>query len=303
MIGRQGTHQGCCMTARGTGTERNLADGDAWVPHVGTYHRSLPVSLERLYENALDWEHLPWLHRSSFSDIECLEAGDWGWRVRVGLRSSADRTETVLELRLDRDSRRWITRALEGEGKGGEVWTHAFAVGEKQTDIVVDFFVPGIQPDRAQHAGEFYRQLYANLYDEDVWMMSERQRRLDQVGGRQERPSSIAIGALGDVRRRLPLLVNVSGSGFRIVEIDGRLWAHSTLCPHLLGPLDQCEVREGAVQCPWHGYRFDVPTGKNLNGQSCRLPAAPVVKTDPRTSQVTLEFSPQSSDRSTTIAL
>jgi nitrite reductase/ring-hydroxylating ferredoxin subunit len=292
------------MTARGTTTakERSLAGDEAWLPHVGTYRRSLPVSLERLYENALDWEHLPWLHQSSFRDIECLEAGDWGWRARAGLRLSAARAEAVLELRLDRDSRRWITRTLEGTGKGVEIWTHAFALEEQQTDIVVDFFVPGIQRDDAGRMGEFYRELYARLYDEDVWMMSERQRQLD-LAGRRESPPPVALGLLEEVRRRLPLLVDAAGRGFRVVEVDGRLLAHSTTCPHWLGPLDQCEVRDGAIQCPWHGYRFDVRTGKNLNGQPCRLSPAPRVRIDRRTSQVTLDFEPQASDRSTTIAL
>jgi len=31
------------------------------LPHVGTYRRVLPVSLVRMYENALDWEHLPFV--------------------------------------------------------------------------------------------------------------------------------------------------------------------------------------------------------------------------------------------------
>ena len=59
------------------------------IAHVGTYRRRMAVSLERMFENALDWEHLPHLHRSSFSTIECLDAGDWGWRARV--RASAAR--------------------------------------------------------------------------------------------------------------------------------------------------------------------------------------------------------------------
>ena len=38
------------------------------LPHVGTYRRVLPVSLVRMYENTLDWEHLPHVHESSFED-------------------------------------------------------------------------------------------------------------------------------------------------------------------------------------------------------------------------------------------
>ncbi|TMP97098.1 MAG: hypothetical protein E6L09_13880 [Verrucomicrobia bacterium] len=32
------------------------------------------ASLERIWENVRDWEHLPWLHRRSFLDIQ-LEVG------------------------------------------------------------------------------------------------------------------------------------------------------------------------------------------------------------------------------------
>lgn len=52
----------------------------------------MPVSLARMYENALDWEHLPFLHSSSFKAINYLESGDWGWRAEVVL---AD-TDTAL---------------------------------------------------------------------------------------------------------------------------------------------------------------------------------------------------------------
>ena len=37
---------------------------------VGSYQRRMPVSLDRMYENALDWAHLPFLHQSSFASIE-----------------------------------------------------------------------------------------------------------------------------------------------------------------------------------------------------------------------------------------
>ena len=51
---------------------------------LATYERELPVGEERVWENVHDWEHLPHLHHRSFLDIECLDSGPWGWRVRVG---------------------------------------------------------------------------------------------------------------------------------------------------------------------------------------------------------------------------
>ena len=53
---------------------------------VAVYERSLPVSLERIWENVLDWEHLPWLHRDSFASIEPEQTAPGGWRARIGIR-------------------------------------------------------------------------------------------------------------------------------------------------------------------------------------------------------------------------
>ena len=53
------------------------------VDHVGSYRRRLPVSLERMYENTLDWQHLPHLHSSSFTSLAIETAGAWGWRASV----------------------------------------------------------------------------------------------------------------------------------------------------------------------------------------------------------------------------
>lgn len=151
------------------------------VPHVGTYQRELPVSLERRYENAIDWEHLAYLHPSSFAKIDCLEAGEWGFRARVWDQPYDERRSFVIELRLNRDYRRWITTELEGPTAGSEIFTHAVPTGALSTTVLVDFFVPGSDPERAPKLGELYTNLYARLYDEDVWMMSERQRQLDRL--------------------------------------------------------------------------------------------------------------------------
>ena len=60
--------------------------------HVGSYRRRLPVNLVRMYENALDWEHLPHLHKSSFSALDLLDAGGvqpWLTSVRAPVASSS----------------------------------------------------------------------------------------------------------------------------------------------------------------------------------------------------------------------
>jgi nitrite reductase/ring-hydroxylating ferredoxin subunit len=260
------------------------------VPHVGTYRRELPVSIERLYENAIDWEHLPYLHRNSFAHIECADAGAWGFRARVWPQSYNERRSVVIELRLDRELRRWITTTLDGPGTGTEVWTHAFALADRHTLVVVDFFMPGIDEARRIEVGRFYTNLYARLYDEDVLMMSEQQVQLDASRARvAENSASMVLGALAEVRGLLPLTVDMGGRQFCIVESEGELVAYSTVCPHLLGPLGGLQVRDGIVECPWHGYRYDIRKRKCVTGANLSLAIAPRVRID-ADSRVVLEF-------------
>ena len=252
------------------------------LPHVGSYRRALPVTLERLYENALDWEHLAWLHDSSFTRVDCLSAGPWGWRAAIvvsGGRSS------VIELRLDRGCRRWVTRTLEGAGAGAEIWTTVIAERQDRegrqrwVDIVVDFFVPGIVAERRQAVGEGYAALYARLYDEDVAMMVERQRQLDRrIGGIAAAEHTRALGPRATLR--LPMDVMLGNREFVLAETAGGLVIYPRQCPHQLGPLAAGALADGVVTCPWHGYRFDVRTGVNLTGQRCHLGDLPVIRVD-----------------------
>jgi nitrite reductase/ring-hydroxylating ferredoxin subunit len=245
---------------------------DSAIPHVGTYRRVLPVSLERMYENTLDWEHLPFVHESSFKSIECRDAGSWGWRAAVADRRGG---QSVIELRLDRGCRRWITRTLQGKNAGAEIWTHAFPIGERRVDIVVDFFVPGVPAAERDKVGNAYAKLYMQLYDEDVEMMVSRQQQLDR---RVAVAGDSRVVELGErALLELPLRVEIGGRTFVLAEVAGELATYPALCPHQLGPLADAPVVDGVVTCPWHGYRFNVKTGDCTSGQSCRLGQLPQI--------------------------
>jgi nitrite reductase/ring-hydroxylating ferredoxin subunit len=253
---------------------------NARVPHVGTYRRELPVSLERLYENAIDWEHLPYLHRSTFSRIEPIDSGDWGFRARVWTHPYEEQRAFVIELRLDRDCRRWITRTLEGSGTGTEIWTHAFSLAQRTTLVVVDFFVPGAEETAAVRLRDYYYRLYAQLYDEDVAMMTARESELDRIraGQPSRKATRKVIGEIAEMRARLPLETEFGGMRFRVIELAGKLIAFSARCAHLMGPLGEGRIEGGVVECPWHGYRFDIHSGECVSGAACRLAPAPTVK-------------------------
>ncbi len=95
---------------------------------VSVYRRVVGASLERVWENVLDWEHLPWLHHTSFRAIERIASGPWGWRARVGLHSAEAQPEILLELIIDRAKGEYTARTLEGVGAGSEIRTRPEAV-------------------------------------------------------------------------------------------------------------------------------------------------------------------------------
>jgi len=252
---------------------------------VGVYERTLPVSAERVWENVRDWEHLPWLHASSFSSIECLDEGDWGWRARIGAAGG----EFTLELVIEPDAPRYVSRTLEGTGAGTEIWTDVDANGDQETHVQVSFWLPEVPAGSAAQLARVFVNLYTALWDEDESMMVRRAEELEARRGRTTSAKQhVVLGSVAEVHSQLPLVVYFGGERFRVVEHDGALVAHAAVCPHRLGPLDDAPVQDGRVVCPWHGHVFDVVSGMQCSGGRMRLPEPPRVEVDPATREVRL---------------
>lgn len=48
-----------------------------------------------------------------------------------------------------------------------------------------------------------------------------------------------------------------------IANENGTCFALDNVCAHRGGPLGQGVVEQGKVVCPWHGWQFDLVTGKS----------------------------------------
>jgi 3-phenylpropionate/trans-cinnamate dioxygenase ferredoxin subunit len=66
----------------------------------------------------------------------------------------------------------------------------------------------------------------------------------------------------------------VDGKRIALCNVNGRFYAIDDVCTHDGGPLDQGELVDNLVECPRHGARFDVTTGRAVV-----LPAVRPVKT------------------------
>ena len=62
--------------------------------------------------------------------------------------------------------------------------------------------------------------------------------------------------------------VQVDGTAVAIANVGGKICALSSVCLHQGGPLGEGELDGQVVTCPWHGWQFDVTTGKVVPNQA-----------------------------------
>jgi nitrite reductase/ring-hydroxylating ferredoxin subunit len=63
-----------------------------------------------------------------------------------------------------------------------------------------------------------------------------------------------------------------------LTRVKGAVQAFSARCPHASGDLTKGEFHRGRIECPEHGYRFDIATGFPVwpPDEVCRLKKYPV---------------------------
>jgi nitrite reductase (NADH) small subunit len=90
----------------------------------------------------------------------------------------------------------------------------------------------------------------------------------------------IPVGSVEDVRREGCRVVDVSGRPVGVISVGDDFYAVSDRCPHMgasmctgslsgtLVPSDphvlQYGMDERVLRCPWHGWEFDLETGRSL---------------------------------------
>lgn len=253
---------------------------------AGEYRRNVAASLERVWENVFDWEHLGHLHDSTFATCTLVDKGDWGWRADIALIGASDKAMQTVELRADIASGHYVTTTLEGQGTGTQIRVWLTERAAHETGVLVEFHVPEADAAMRAFIGKAYEAGYARLWDEDEAMMQAREAMLalkaDQASvAAAPQPLEMILGDEQTVRGQLPLAFEMHGRPFHLVAIDGALHAYSAICPHWLGPLNPSLVSDdGMVRCPWHGYHFDVVSRACHEHKALKLAKPPTIFND-----------------------
>ena len=58
-------------------------------------------------------------------------------------------------------------------------------------------------------------------------------------------------------------VVEAEGQPIALFNVDGAFHAIFNTCAHRGGPLGEGKLEGAVVTCPWHGWKYDVKTGKH----------------------------------------
>jgi nitrite reductase/ring-hydroxylating ferredoxin subunit len=68
----------------------------------------------------------------------------------------------------------------------------------------------------------------------------------------------------------------VDGKAVALANVGGKFYAINNTCLHRGGPLGQGFLDGGVVTCPWHGWQYDVTTGKIVQNPSVGVDCYPL---------------------------
>ena len=71
--------------------------------------------------------------------------------------------------------------------------------------------------------------------------------------------------ALADLADNAAFATKLGNRPIALYRLDGKIHALDDVCTHALALLSQGFIEDGAVECPLHGARFDIATGRCLS--------------------------------------
>jgi len=71
------------------------------------------------------------------------------------------------------------------------------------------------------------------------------------------------VASVRDLEPGKGVVVVVKGTRIALFNCEGAYYAIRNTCPHMGGDLGEGYLSGDVVTCPWHGWRFNVKTGRN----------------------------------------
>jgi len=89
-------------------------------------------------------------------------------------------------------------------------------------------------------------------------------------------PETVRVAGTADIAPGSGATVEVGDKSFAVFNVEGSYYAIDNTCVHRGGPLGEGEMEGNTVTCPWHGWTYDVTTGRCLSNPSACVKSYPV---------------------------
>ena len=77
-------------------------------------------------------------------------------------------------------------------------------------------------------------------------------------------PEYVRVASVSEVPAGTGRVVEANGRALALFNVDGRFYAMDNTCLHRGGPVGDGDLEGTIVTCPWHGFQYDVTTGRNV---------------------------------------
>lgn len=75
-------------------------------------------------------------------------------------------------------------------------------------------------------------------------------------------PELVTVARVGEIPDGGRKMVQLKEREVVIINLNGEFYAIQNLCPHEGGPVGEGDISDGEIICPWHGWMFQLKTGK-----------------------------------------
>jgi nitrite reductase/ring-hydroxylating ferredoxin subunit len=87
----------------------------------------------------------------------------------------------------------------------------------------------------------------------------------------------VTVARVAEVLPGQVVLVQAGQRWYALAHVDGVWHALDNNCPHNGGPLGKGTLNGTELECPWHGWRWDIRSGRNCwPGSDWRASRVPV---------------------------
>ena len=86
----------------------------------------------------------------------------------------------------------------------------------------------------------------------------------------------VTVAQVSDIPDGEGYPIDIAGVPVAIFRVEGQYYAIADSCPHQGAPLCDGTVSGRSVACTWHGWRFDLASGKRLDASRGQIATYPV---------------------------